>query len=161
VKTIIGGNTMVFEKTFENSYHELSQETKYRFAEIEMYYAIDPLMEIFRQHPQPRDRAVSTIFQTCAPRNLQIDEVEVILFRALSHKPPKNEVIQYLLLKGHSYTKIRNITNASPNSIASLRFGLPTHFPRFNRWDEEMLHKWNNMKKAINIFNDELTQTKG
>jgi hypothetical protein len=151
---------MPFEKTFENSYHELSQATKYRFAEVEMYYAVQALTDLFRQEFSPRHSAIKTIFNIVIPKQLNIEEIEQHFFQLLATQPQKKEIIHYLLLKGHSYAKIRSVTSASPNLIAQMRYGLPIYYPRFNRWDEEMMQKWDTAKRHINLFNENLVHTK-
>jgi hypothetical protein len=155
---------MAFEKTFENSFAELPQSTVYRFAELEMALAIPQLMKIYRGYNSPRQSAISTLFRSIIPNNMKYNEMEEEFSNLLNshyfNNPPKEQLIHYLLFKGHSYTKIRNLTSASFNTISKLRFGLPTYQPVFTRWNPEILHNWNEIRSTLNLFNEELAHTK-
>jgi hypothetical protein len=155
---------MPFEKTFENSYEELSQNTLYRFAELEISLAIPQLMNLYRNYNSPRQSAIATIFRSIIPNNMKYTELEEEFSSLLNspyfNKPPKDQLIHYLLFKGHSYNKIRNLTSASFNTISKLKFGLPVYYPSFQRWNPEILHNWNEIKSTLNLFNEELAHIK-
>lgn len=155
---------MVFEKSFENSYHELPQSTKYRFAEIELSKALNTLTRFYRNEYNPREKASLTLYSSIIPKQLQEPEYEDRFFKMLGstyfNQPNKTELINYLIIKGHSYAKIRNLTSASFNTISKMRFGVPTYYPLFNGWNEEVLHNWNSIKEHLNLFNEELAHMK-
>jgi hypothetical protein len=155
---------MVFEKAFENSYHDLPIQTKYRFAEIEISKGINTLTRFYKYEPNARQKAAYTIYNAIVPNIRKIEEFESRFFDVLSstyfNQPNKNELIHYLIIRGHSYTKIRNLTSASFNTISKMRYGLPTYFPVFNMWNEEMLHNWNDIKTNLNLFNEDLAHCK-
>jgi hypothetical protein len=155
---------MVFEKSFENSYHDLPQSTKYRFAEIELSKALNTLTRFYKNEFNPREKASITLYSSITPKDLQTPEFEDRFFRTLSstyfNQPNKIEIINYLLVKGHSYTKIRSLTSASFNTISKMRFGVPTHHPIFNLWDQEMLDNWNSIKENLNIWSESLAHMK-
>lgn len=151
---------MPFEKGFKNEYHELEQSTKYRFAEIEISYALKVLYPLYRYTTSPRMSASTVIFRSIAPPSVQIPEMEDEFYNVLQstpfNVPQKTELIKYFIMKGHSYNKIRDITHASYNTIAKYRYGLPYYQPIFRLWNDEMLNNWNDIKRAINIFNEDL-----
>ena len=155
---------MPFEKGFKNEYHELEQSTKYRFAEIEISYAIKALYDLYRFTTSPRMTASTVIFRSIMPQNRQIPELEDEFYNTLQstmfNVPTKPELVKYFIMRGHSYTKIRDLTNSSYNTIAKYRYGLPYYNPLFRNWDPEMLTNWNNIKSAINIFNESLAHCK-
>jgi hypothetical protein len=155
---------MAFEKAFDNKYHELPTHTKYRFAELEIARAINLLTRLYRNNYLPRDSATRVIFDELAPKHMHTPEVESKFYEAFSPQfaaaHTKKELIQYLIVHGQSYTKIRNIAGVSFNRIANLRYGLPEYYPVFDRWEPEMLQKWNEMKHMFNLFDEELVHIK-
>lgn len=155
---------MAFEKAFENKYSDLDEQTKYRFAEIEIGKALATLTRLHRHTFSPRQKALNTILDLLIPKNRVNSEFEQLFVDAISSNytvnPPKKEVIHYLMLKGHSYNKIREITRASFNTIAQRKIDFPRYYPAFSQWDSEMLQVWDGIKDAINLFDDELTHTK-
>jgi hypothetical protein len=155
---------MAFEKAFQNNYHDLDQNTKYRFAEIEIGKATITLSLLHKYHYFPIQKAHNIILDALAPKEEHSDIWKRDFQNALNStsftSPPKTELIHYLILKGHTYKRIRDVTSASFNTISGLRYGLPTYYPRFNRWDEDTLNKWNDIKATLNLFNEELAHTK-
>lgn len=155
---------MAFEKAFDNTYHQLPLQTKYRFAELELAKAMNTLTRFFRYEPSARQKASGILFDAITPNSMRIPEFEDNFFNMLSstyfNQPNKNELIHYLIAKGHSYTKIRNLTSVSFNTIAKMRYNEPYYFPIFTMWSEEMLNNWNEVKESLNLFNEELAHTK-
>lgn len=156
---------MPFEKVFVNEYHELDINTKYRFAEIEINQAINTLTQFFKHREDPRLYASSMIYKAITPPSMRdIAELDDEFYRVVSsvqfHRPHKEEQIRYLIMKGHSYAKIRELTKCSFNTISKLRIGFPRYYPVFNRWTEGMLNNWDEVKPVLNIFNEKLIHTK-
>jgi hypothetical protein len=155
---------MVFQKSFENAYHELDLNTQYRFAEIELSFAIKTLTVFHKMFPMPRQTSVNLLYKAIAPKVIQIPGFENKFLDAMNstyvNNPPKPELIQYLIIRGHSYQKIREITQASFNTISKHRYGLPQYYPAFAHWSEEMMSNWNDIKYTLNLFNEETAHTK-
>lgn len=151
---------MSFEKTVEAAkYHELPDHTKYRFAELEIGKAITPLTTLHLFASTPRQAAQNLLLQALVPAQAVPRKEHAFHEFLNAHstiQPPKADVIQYLLVQGHSYSKIRELTSASYNTISKYKFGVPQLFPHYPYWDMEMLQKWNHIKKAINVFQENL-----
>lgn len=150
---------MAFEKTFENDYNDLSLNTKYRFAEMELSNLITILMPIYQNKPQ----TVTTIFNMLdITDNIEREKESAFHDMAHSHhfvRPDKKDQIRQLILYGQTYAKIQRITKASPNHIASLRFGLPELYPIYQHWTPEILHRWETIKPAFNLYQETLVHT--
>lgn len=155
---------MAFEKAFENKYSELDIPTQYRFAEIEIGKAVMTLSRLYRTQYAPRQSAINIITDLLVPKEKKNTAFEQLFVDSISStytvNPPKNEIIHYLMMKGHTYNKIRGITSASFNTIAMKKIAFPYYYPSFSQWNEEMLQNWNGIKDTINIWHDELTHTK-
>jgi hypothetical protein len=155
---------MAYEKAFQNHYHELDANTQYRFAEIELRNAVSSLITLFKPKYTPRLNALNTLYDYLIPKNLQNPEMEEQFVKAFSShhfaQPGKHEVIYYLIARNHSYAKIRDLTNASFNTIAKMRFDNPIYYPVFEKWDEEILNRWNDLKTIFNLFNENLAHMK-
>ena len=155
---------MAFEKAFENNYNDLEEQTKYRFAEIEMKKALTALVALYKPRYTPRMSALSTLYDYLTPTPLKVPEYEAEFMEAFSssyfNQPRKDEVIHYLIAKGHSYTKIRNLTSAAFNTISKLKHDNPIYYPVFKHWTPEMLHAWNDLKQHFNLFNEDLAHMK-
>jgi uncharacterized protein YerC len=155
---------MAFEKAFENKYSELDAQTKYRFAEIEIGKALKTLTRLHRTQFTPRQSALTLLINLLVPSDKRNTDYEQRFVDAITStytvEPPKNERIHYLMMKGHTYTKIRELTKASFNTIASKKIAFPYYYPVFSQWNEEMLQNWNGIKDTLNIWDDELTHTK-
>lgn len=156
---------MAFEKAFTNQYHDLALSTKYRFAEIEINQAVKILTQFFRQEHSPRQKANDIIYNALAQNPNRDDEYYDVFQKTLLstyfNNPPKSELVHYLIMKGHSYNKIRNLTGVAFNTIANMRYGLPSYQPIFTYWNEEALNNWNAVKHTLNLFSEELAHTKG
>jgi hypothetical protein len=152
---------MVFKKDEPlNEYHELAPHTQYRFAEIEMSYAIRTLSALFRNRGSARHFASSTIYEATAPNYSRATEfqdrfIETTQLQTFV-RPHRKELIHYLIMRNHSYAVIRQLTQASPNTISRMKLGLPEYYPLFDRWTPEMLDSWNSVKNTINAFNQPL-----
>lgn len=144
-------------------YDVLDINTKYRFAEIELSYAIPRLAHIYRMASNPRQSATLAIFRTIAPPAMQFEEVEDAFMQATNgvkfRNPDKDELIDYFKFRRLSYAKIRHYTNTSPNTIRNRMYIYPTLFPHFQRWNESMLEAWETASKTINIFNEDLVHS--
>lgn len=151
-----------YKNTVELNYSDLPQHTKYRFAELEMYYAVQCLEQIFRNDLDSRAKATQTIFKGLFLDHFNLSqEIEQNFFEALTsnyfNQPRKEETILYLRYKNISYTKIVKAAKTSPNTIAKVRFqGEPNLFPIFQHWNETFLAQWNIYKRAFNLFEEEL-----
>jgi hypothetical protein len=154
---------MAFEKVFQNTYHELEQQTKYRFAELELGKSIHQLTTLYRHTTTPRAAAhnllTAALVQTTMNNRNEEDFIHM-LSSTYTLNPPKVELIHYLIIHGHSYNKIRELTKASFNTIAKMRYGLPIYYPTFPNWDEDMLAKWDRIKTTLNLFDEELAHLK-
>lgn len=154
---------MAFEKVFENKYHDLDQQTQYRFAELELGKAIQTLTTLYRHHTSPRTNAHNLLLNaliTPTMNNQKEDSFINMLSSTYTLNPPKVEMIHYLIIHGHSYNKIRELTKASFNTIAKMRYGLPIYYPSFQFWDDETLQKWERIKSTLNLFDEELAHLK-
>lgn len=149
---------MAYEKAFQNSYHDLDENTKYRFAELELQQSLKHLTRFNHYTDSPRTSAIAQLYKAITPYHQQSDEHESRFFQALSstyfNNPPKTEVIKYLIIYAQSYNKIRSITSASPNTIAKERYGIPYFHPAFDMWNPEMLQSWNNLKNIFNVWGE-------
>lgn len=146
---------MAFKKTFVNTYHEMDQETKYRFAEMEINRALKLLTPIYG--------SVRALNQIIAFVNVPVQKEFDFREATQTHTfrfPIKKDEIHYLITYGQSYTKIRDITGASFNTIADLRFGFPRLYPIFKDWTPEMLHHWEVVKTTLNLFNERLIHSR-
>jgi hypothetical protein len=152
---------MVFKKDEPlNEYHELAPHTQYRFAEIEMSFAIRSLAALFRNRGSARHFASSTIYEAIAPNYSRAAEfqdrfIETTQLQTFV-RPHRKELIHYLIMRNHSYAVIRQLTQASPNTISRMKLGLPEYYPLFDRWTPETLDSWNSVKNTINAFNQPL-----
>jgi hypothetical protein len=160
-KQITGGNTMPFEQYSEFNYNDLPQHTKYRFMEIEINEALKCLSLFYKNELNQYRKASDTIFNTLFPMTMRHDNITDEYFKATEstyfRRPNKNELIFYFLYKGQSYAKIRKFTGASPNTISKYRFQQPpNYYPIYQRWELDQLHAWNDIKKLLNLFNEEL-----
>jgi hypothetical protein len=155
---------MAFEKAFHNSYNELPIPTQYRFAEIEIKRALSALVTLYKPRYTPRMSALSTIYDYLTPDNLKTDEYETEFTEAFNspyfNQPNKHEVIHYLIARGHSYTKIRNLTSAAFNTISKMKYDHPIYYPVFKHWTPDMLNRWNELKKHFNLFDEDLAHMK-
>lgn len=154
---------MAFEKAFENTYDELTQETKYRFAELELGKAVQLFTIIYHNALAPREKAISTIYDAIIPKQLDNDENKHYFHQSMNttaiNKPPKIELIHYFIMSGQSYQTIRNLTGCSFNTISKARYGTPHYYPTFNRWTPEMLLNWNRVKPTLNLWNEGLVHS--
>lgn len=155
---------MVFEKSFENNYNDLSQPTKYRFAELEIAKAIPTLSNLFSYQYQPKLYTINYLYLAVVPPHQQVEQeqadFEALLYSTNFNKPLKKELIHYLIASGHTYTSIRKLTKASFNTIADMRFGIPVYHPLFRYWTPESLDRWNQLKRSLNIFDEPLAHLK-
>lgn len=155
---------MAFEKGFHNPYSELHEQTKYRFAEIELKRALTAITALYKPRYTPKMSALSTIYDYLVPNNLKTPEYETEFTEAFNspyfNQPNKNEVIHYLIARGHSYNKIRSLTSAAFNTISKMKYDQPIYYPVFKQWTPDMLHKWNELKTHFNLFNEDLAHTK-
>lgn len=154
---------MAFEKVFENKYHDLDQQTQYRFAELELGKAVQTLTTLYRHATTPRSASQNFLLGALVPKTTDTQKEEAF-FHMLSStytiNPPKAELIHYLIIHGHSYNKIRELTKTSFNTIAKMRFGIPIYYPSYPYWDQETLMKWERIKSTLNLFNEELAHMK-
>jgi hypothetical protein len=155
---------MTFKKPFENSYSDLSEQTQYRFAEIELKRALSALITIYKPRYTPRMSAISTFYDYLTPNELKTPDYEKEFIDAFSspyfNQPNKHEVIHYLIARNHSYTKIRNLTSAAFNTISKMKYDQPIYYPVFKQWTPDMLARWNELKKHFNLFDEELAHLK-
>jgi hypothetical protein len=155
---------MAFERAFQNSYQELPETTKYRFAEIELKHGLNVITTLYKPRYTPRMSAISTLYDYLTPNELKNPEYERDFIEAFSspyfNQPNKHELLHYLMARNHSYTKIRNLTSASFNTIAKMKYDQPNYYPVFKQWTPDMLARWDELKQHLNLFNEELAHTK-
>lgn len=155
---------MAFKREYKNNYSELPQETKYRFAEIEMKHTLNILTTLYRPRYTPRMSAINTLYDYLTPEHLKTPEYEQHFLEALSsqyfNSPSKFELLHYLMARNHSYTKIRNLTGSAFNTISKIKYDNPFYYPVFRHWTPEMLNHWNDLKQHFNLFNEELAHLK-
>jgi hypothetical protein len=156
---------MVYQKTITLDYSTLPEQTRYRFAEIEMSYALNTLQALFKHQHNTFQLAQRTIFELAIPKERQYKEIEDRFMAMMtSHyfkNPIKEEVIDYLRFKNVSYRDIMKITNSGPNTVSARRFeAFPNHYPLFHMWDAATLSKWDDVKGYLNIFAEKLIHIK-
>jgi hypothetical protein len=153
-----------FEKVVLNGYDQLPQETKYRFAEIELSYARKALNTLYQFESNPHYHADLLLYNILVPSEMQNKDIEELFDRLLMsnifRNPLKQEKINYFRYKDASYQKIRDITGVAFNTISKMRFGNPTHYPVFPKWNKEMLMRWELTKPSINVFNEQTIPAK-
>jgi hypothetical protein len=155
---------MAFEKREQlNFYHELSDNTKYRFAEIEMSQAIRQLSNLYKYEGNMYQKAARVIYRAITPPytpagNFEEDFISSVMSPQFM-TPNKKEKIHYLIMKEHTYKTIREHTGASPNTISRMTIGLPEYYPVFQHWTPELLDQWNIIKTVVNAFNQPLLHT--
>jgi hypothetical protein len=151
---------MPFEKYFQNDYNKLDINTKYRFAEVEIAHALKCLDRLFSDHSGSFPLAVRRIYEVITPREMTAVEPWEDWKRATMsiyfRKPQKKEIITYMLLRGVSYKKLRDLTGVAYNTISKHRYGLPHYHPIFNHWNPYMLSRWEEIKPSLNLFNESL-----
>ena len=151
-----------FEQLAEFNYSELSIETKYRFAEIELNQFRKLLFNtIYQFDANKQENTFRTIFQALFAYDDRTVEHENQLAEAFSsyrfRDPAPFEKIPYFLYNQQTYGTIRKVIGSSPNTIAKYRFRpLPFFMPVFKGWNEESLARWNAVKHAYNLWNEDL-----
>jgi hypothetical protein len=147
---------LAFEKTLEMNLAWLDQSTLYRFAEIEWsflfrlapgadhwYYVIKKYI-ITEEHPEEDS-------------HYQFHEaVKVPNFK----KPSKRELLDYQRYHNLPYAKITQLHGISSATISKYRNHIPVYFPTYRYWNEDMLVRWNILKKSFNIWNEQLIHMK-
>jgi len=141
----------------ELNYEDLPEQTKYRFAELEIGRAIHSIAQ-FIPLPNPQIIASQYIFRQIQSTFTAEDEdnwLEVFSSWRLV-KGEKEELATYFRYRNISYTNTRKAIGLSPNTISKYRFINPYYYTKYPKWDSFMLFKWNSIKSAINIWNQEL-----
>jgi hypothetical protein len=155
---------MAFKREYEKNYNELPENTQYRFAEIELKHSLSAILTLYKPRYTPRMSALTTLYDYLTPDNLKTPEYEKDFVEAFNssyfNQPNKFELLHYLMARNHSYTKIRNLTSASFNTISKLKYDQPIYYPIFRHWTPDMLARWNELKKHFNLFNEELAHLK-
>lgn len=148
---------MPFEPHFETSKDVLSEQTKYRFAEIELNYALhNNLTKLFTT----TERAIDQLYFLLVPNEQSSQEKHSrwreILTSPTFIKPLKAELVYYFTQHGASYTFVRQRTGISPNTMQKLRTKHQLETPSFyavcSFWTPEMLNRWDDVKHILNIF---------
>jgi hypothetical protein len=154
---------MAFEKAFTKNYNELTDETRYRFAEIEIARTINQLRNAYQDSLQPTEMAVSFLYRAIIPKAIAYEETEEMFYRAMlastTRQPSKKELIHYMIAHGQSYNKTRDLLGVSFNTISNAKYDTPIYFPTFMRWNPEMLYRWNTLKQAFNVWNEDLVHS--
>lgn len=154
---------MAFESV-ELNYADLPIETQYRFAEIEMRYALDALAPLFPAKYGQRDKLITVILDAIQKhQELTQEEKSAFFDSTVTYtfmQPSKDELVHYFRFKNTAYNRITRITGISPNTIAAKRFDYSTRFPVWHFWTPKLLLAWNEAKKPINLFNETLIHTK-
>jgi hypothetical protein len=153
---------MAYEKAFQNHYHELDANTQYRFAEIELGKALITLSYLYEHATTPRSAAIQHLLSALVPKIQPQQEESFVQMLQSSYTihPPKHELIHYLIIHGHSYKKVRDLTGCAFNTISKARMGLPQYYPHYAYWDQYALATWNKLKRTLNLFNEDLAHTK-
>jgi hemerythrin superfamily protein len=141
----------------ELSYGELPQETKYRFAEIEIGQAIYCLTP-FTVKPNAKVHTLEEIFKLIQSTYTEDDLekwIETFMSVYTMHATKEEKGI-YFRYRNISYKNIREVTGLSPNTIAKTRFSSVYHFPKYPKWDDYMLRKWDELKKNLNLWGQNL-----
>lgn len=153
---------MVYKSPITFDYNELTQETQYRFAEIEIQLAINALERIHRFDTLAINTAQQTIYNNTFMEHRRTPERESAFFEAVHtnyfRSIRKDELAHYLKWKNAGYSKIVKFAKRSPNTVSKMRFEAPPlYFPIYPHWDEQLLAQWNLYKKNFNLFEEELT----
>jgi hypothetical protein len=142
----------------ELNIEDLTQDTRYRFAELELNQAINNLKPFFVSSTNPRVTAAKQIIEAVAPH---LDEQSTsaffdILVSYSFVNPTKQELIHYFRYNGASYKKITELTSISPNTISAYRYDVPYFIPIFQQWEPAMFSRWQNLKPHLNLWNERL-----
>jgi hypothetical protein len=147
-------NYLVDEKHIQ----DLPLETQYRFAEIEVRFAMEQVKRFYREASDNRQSALHLILMSIHPTATERDQTvweELTRVHLFAH-PLKDELVHYFRFHKVPYAKITQMTGVSPNTISKRRYDYPNYYPVFRYWTEPMLKRWNTLKQAINVFNQDL-----
>lgn len=148
-----------YEPYVELNLEDLDQNTKYRFAEIELSYAFNTAVRLFRRDSNNFLKA-EVFVQRMVDPNMSFEEsgeFHDLINSPLFRKPGKIETIFYFRFNGVAYNKITKITGISPNTISKNKFyDYRERFPIWPRWTPERLSYWNMQKGMLNIYNQPL-----
>lgn len=143
-------------------YAGLPLHTKYRFAELEISKAIMIIADFLPNKMNVSANASQLIYRTIQTDNYLPEHENEWTEETATHNfrlPSKEEQVIYFRYRNISYKNIREVTRLSPNTIAKARYMSVNHFPKFRRWDENMLHTWNNIKGGLNLYGQNLYHT--
>lgn len=155
---------MPFEQLSEYDYSNLPEETIYRFAEIEINQAIKVMNQVYRNFPDSHALANKFVYEQLFYYSERTSETQSNWAEALADRffkmPPKFELINYFLYHHLSYTQIRKLMTASPNTISKCRFQpAPFYTAIYRHWNPEMLVRWNNIKDHLNLWHESLAHS--
>lgn len=156
----VGNPNFLEYNDFLQNIEELDMCTRYRFAEIELNYAIKQLGKFYPYQMNTRTKALDLVLNVLMPHATEQENAAFhdLLIEYRFNHPTKEELIYYFRYNKVSYGNIRHLTGISPNTIAKAK-DKPYYLPLFPHWTVEHLERWNNLKPAINIFGQELHHT--
>jgi hypothetical protein len=164
-KPITGGYTMRPGNpnlpTHELSTDNLTKETIYRFAEIELAKAIQQLSRLFLDI-DAKERAIQLIFSYLKP-DATYDEKQEFFNACIKYNffnPERKELIYYFRFNNVSYGKINKLTGISPNTISKYKYDHPSLVPSWDGWDVFMLSRWDLIKDLFNIWEENVLHKK-
>lgn len=152
---------MAFEQQAEFDYDALPLPTKYRFAEMEIERALHVTTHgLYQFDPDRNQKGFTFVFNLLFPlleRNKNEEAFQEVIRTHTFKRPHKAELINYFLYHNLSYGQIRTLCGVSPNTISKYRFQLRPHYiPVFDAWTPDMLARWESIKHALNLWDEEL-----
>jgi len=126
--------------------------TYYRFAEVEIYYAISHLSVVCIHKFQPRTRAADFLLDALGIPPYTPEYEAFYEFFHNGKIPAKKETICALLNRGYSIPHIVKFAKTSPNTIVSLRKKPIDFKPEVSYWTEPILNRWNLIYPHLKIF---------
>lgn len=134
-------------------FEDLTEDDLYRMAEVEIWGAINQ-MAGFMSKSAPRSAAEDLILNTWLHGRSEpfIDEFRNALMKR-RYNPTKDELIHTLLYNNFQIIQITKQVKCSPNKVIEYKRNVkPCYDPVFQRWDRELLEKWNFLKQYIKLF---------
>lgn len=150
----------MYKSDFPINHHAITPDVQYRFAEIELAFAVNVAQDLFIGSLNPRQKAITMLYDIVVPptmrEQVKEEEFQNLFLQQTFLYPTKEELTYYLKAHRMPYTRIQKIANVAPNYISKMRFTEPVFKPLFPKWNTVLLHCWNNSKKHLNIFKEEL-----
>lgn len=150
---------MAYTKPTELNPNHLTQETRYRFFELELVWASKALLP-FTDETTAQNMIINSIIKfPYQNKELLLKTFNSYDFKNIQH----HELVHYLRYKNLGVHKIRKIARISPNTLlAGGKYDeIPNLVPIFTHWDEInfVLNSWETPKEHLNLFKEDLIHT--